>query len=79
MSEMGGKGGNFTIKASTLGFQKNVGTWFNKVQLFWEGHKNLRNPPYGFDIFLVNVNTIRRIVVFSEKLNFNSTGGKSLW
>ena len=22
-----------------------------KVQLFWEGHKNLRNPPYGFDIY----------------------------
>ena len=21
-----------------------------KVQLFWEGHKNLRNLPYGFDV-----------------------------
>ena len=46
-----------------------------KVQLFWEGHKNLRHPPYGFDIYLVNVKTIRRMtqifVAFSEKLNFN--------
>ena len=24
-----------------------------KVQLFWESHKNLRHPPYGFDIYLV--------------------------
>ena len=22
-----------------------------KVQLFWEGHKNLRNRPYGFDVY----------------------------
>ena len=21
------------------------------VQLFWEGHKNLRNPAYGFDVY----------------------------
>ena len=48
-----------------------------KVQLFWEGHKNLRHPPYDFDIYLVNVKTIRRIaqifVAFSEKLNFVHT------
>ena len=46
-----------------------------KVQLFWEGHKNLRYPPYGFDIYLVNVKTIRRMsqifVAFSEKLSSN--------
>ena len=79
----------------------------DKVQLFWEGHKNscnlphllskrqnhkedfanfcgllrkaelyknFRHPPYGFDIYLVNVKTIRRMaqifVAFSEKLNF---------
>ena len=24
---------------------------FNKVQVFWEGHKNLRHPPYGFDVY----------------------------
>ena len=35
----------------------------------------MRNLPYGFDIYLVNVNTIRQVaqifVAFSEKLNFN--------
>ena len=45
-----------------------------KVQLFWEGYKNLRNLPQGFDIYLVNVKTMRKIaqifVAFSEKLNF---------
>ena len=47
---------------------------FIKVQLFWEGHKNVRNRPYGFEIYLVNVKTMRTIaqifVAFSEKLNF---------
>ena len=45
-----------------------------KVQLFWEDHNNLCNHPYGFDIYLVNVRTIRTIaqlfVAFLEKLNF---------
>ena len=45
-----------------------------KVQLFWEGRKNVRNRPYGFEIYLVNAKTIRTIVqifvAFSEKLNF---------
>ena len=45
-----------------------------KVQLFWEGHKNLHNLPHGFEIYLVNVKTMRKIaqifVTFSEKLNF---------
>ena len=45
-----------------------------KVQLFWEGHKNLCHPSYGSDIYLVNVKTIRRMaqifVAFSENLNF---------
>ena len=28
-----------------------VATWFSdKVQLFWEGHKNLRNLPYVFEV-----------------------------
>ena len=35
------------------------------------------NVPYGFDIYLVNVKTIRQIVqifvAFSQKLNFNTT------
>ena len=47
-----------------------------KVQILWEGHKNVRNRPNGFEIYLVNVKTIRTIaqifVAFSEKLNFNS-------
>ena len=29
-----------------------------KVRLFWEGYKNLRNLPHGFDIYLVNVKKI---------------------
>ena len=45
-----------------------------KVQLFWEGHKQLHNLPYGFDIYLAIVKTVRQIaqifVAFSEKLNF---------
>ena len=45
-----------------------------KVQLFWGDNKNVRNRPYGFKIYLVNVKTIRTIaqifVAFSEKLNF---------
>ena len=44
-----------------------------KVQLFWEGHKNLCHRPYGFDIYLVNVKTMAMaqiFVAFSEKLNF---------
>ena len=46
-----------------------------KVQLFWEGHKNLHNLPHGFEIYLVNVKTMRKIAqifVTSEKLNFMS-------
>ena len=47
----------------------------HEVQLFWEGHKNLRNCPHVFDIYSVNVKTIRTIVqifvAFSEKLNFS--------
>ena len=35
----------------------------------------MRNRPYGFEIYLVNVKTMRTIaqifVAFSEKLNFN--------
>ena len=50
-----------------------------KVQLFSEGHKNVRNRPYGFEIYLVNVKTIRTIVqifvAFSEKLNFTYFNG----
>ena len=54
-----------------------------KVQLFWEGHKNLRNLPRSLDIYLVNVQTMRKIaqifVAFSEKLNFNQNNYKGLY
>ena len=40
----------------------------------FSGQKNLRNLPHGFDIYLVNIKTMRKIaqifVAFSEKLNF---------
>ena len=53
----------------------------------------MRHPPYGFDIYLVNVKTIRRMaqifvafseklkqifVAFSEKLNFKLQVGSKL-
>ena len=61
------------FKYSYLWLTNNI---FVKVQLFWEGHKNVRNRPYGFEI-LVNVKTMRTIVqifvAFSEKLNFSSS------
>ena len=47
-----------------------------KAQLFSEGHKNVLNRPYGFQIYLVNVKTIRKIlqifVAFPEKLTFKA-------
>ena len=53
-----------------------------KVQLFREGHKTLCHPPYGFDIYLVNFKTIKRMtqifVAFSEKLNFSRINFKHL-
>ena len=40
----------------------------------------MRNRPYGFEIYLVNVKTIRTIaqifVAFSEKLNFTATASR---
>ena len=37
--------------------------------------KNVRNRPYGFEIYLANVKTVRTIaqifVAFAEKLDFN--------
>ena len=52
-----------------------------KVQLFWEGHKNVRNHPYGFEIYLVTVKTMMTIaqifVAFSEKLNFKKSVASS--
>ena len=34
--------------------QKFICTLKVKVQLFWEGHKNLRNLPHGFDIYILS-------------------------
>ena len=50
-------------------------SYFIKVQLFWESHKNLRHPPYDFDIYLVNGKTIFKVdgaifLAFLERLNF---------
>ena len=40
-----------------------------KVQLFWEGLKNVRNRPNGFEIYMVNVKTMRTITqIFSGLL-----------
>jgi hypothetical protein len=47
---------------------------FEKKNPRREGHKNLCNLPHGFDIYLVNLKTIRQITqifeAFSEMLNF---------
>ena len=49
---------------------------------FWEAHKNSRNLPHGLDIYLVNVQSRRKIssnfVCFSESLNFTYLQGYSL-
>ena len=71
------------VKVAKQSLSKKTTTFYNKkkvgkckVQLFWEDHKNVRNRPYGFEIYLVNVKTIRTIaqifVAFSEKLNFTA-------
>ena len=50
--------------------------WIFKVDYlkFRKGHKTLRHLPHGFDIYLVNVKTIKKMaqifVTFLEKLNF---------
>ena len=54
-----------------------------KFQLFWEGHKILRNLPRGFDIYLVNLKTMRKFaqifVAFSEKLYFKESKNPRPW
>ena len=46
----------------------------SKVWTFWEAHKKLRNLSHAFDIYLVNVESMRKIfsnfVFFSESPNF---------
>ena len=70
-------GGTWYYKFSRVGQRyilQNFGRF--KVQIFWEGHKNVCNNPYGFETYLVNVKSIRMIalifVVFWEKLNLKS-------
>ena len=45
------------------------------VRTFWEAHKIWKNLPHGLDIYLVNVQTMRKIfsnfMCFSESPNFN--------
>ena len=45
--------------------------------------KNVLNRPYGFEIYLVNIKTMRTIaqifVAFSEKLNFNNIFDSFQW
>ena len=57
-----------------------------KVQTFWEAHKNLCNLPHALYIYLVNVQTMRKIfsdfVCFSESPNFTyivSTSESESW
>ena len=48
---------------------------FHKVQLFWEGFKNLRNLSHGFDIYKI----VQIFVAFSEKLNFKQSPNAGLY
>ena len=36
----------------------------SKVRIFWEAQKNLRNLPHALDIYLVNVQSMRKIAQF---------------
>ena len=54
-------------------FKGVLGLWSNKhpkVRTFWETHKIRKNLPHALDIYLVNVQNIRKI--FSESSNFTS-------
>ena len=44
----------YEVRFQNLVSRENLALQF-KVQLFWEGHKNVRNRPYGFEIYLVNL------------------------
>ena len=50
--------------------------YLHKVRTFWKAHKNLRNLPHALYIYLVNVQTIRKIFfnfyVLSENPNFDT-------
>ena len=61
-------------KAFGLNFEESNILLKYKLQLFWEGHKYVRNRPYGFEIYLINIKTIKKIAqifaAFLGKLNF---------
>ena len=40
------------MQALTCTAEPDFPTTFIKVQLFWEGHKILRNLPHGFDVYV---------------------------
>ena len=44
---------------------------YSKVQIFWEGHKNLKKSPRSFWPLLSNFKKRWNFVAFSEYLNFN--------
>ena len=52
-----------------------------KVQLFWEGHKNLHNFHHGFDLYLVNVKTIRKSAPSqkSSSPNYSTCANLTKW
>ena len=59
---------------------------FRKAQFFWEGHKNLRTLPHGFDICLVKVKTMRKIFGLLRKaelywslFNFYALKWQKIW
>ena len=44
-----------------------------KVQLFLEGHKNLRNLPHGLDIYLKFVHSLVILISLKTMTIFNNT------
>ena len=72
---------------SILNFEQNLFSLFklteSKVQLFWEGHKSLRNLPHGYDIYLVSVKTMRKIAqIFcpsQKSWTLNTTQNLMIW
>ena len=56
----------------------------SKVQLFWEGHKNLHNLPDGFDIYLCLVHVIwterrKTNLMFNVCFDFFSRHKNQIW
>ena len=60
----------FTFQTYSHYFRDPTFSSYCKVQLFWEGHTNLRNLPYGFDVYYEKIAQI--FVAISEKLNFSN-------